>query len=199
MSSPPESKHTPLPTRTAVASAFDPRAFLDPRCSPIRKAGGRALPALTPRTPPIFSRSISRLPRERIETPAAPPAVRASRAKSSGPRSWFAPVCFAILVGTATGQEDQAVAPLPPKPHVEAGQEADAQQPEDAPVGAEKMKKASAGIAAIAAIAILGIGVIAFTMIWARRVRRLARDPGPAQTTLGNDFWFLKPPKVITK
>lgn len=131
------------------------------------------------------------------------PTCRSTSATSKCPlsrrRSWFATVCFAIFVGTATGQEGRAVAPLPPKPHVGAGQEADAQQPEDVPVAAEKMKKASAGIAAIAAIAILGIGAIAFTMIWARRLRRLARDPGPAQTTLGNDFWFLKPPKVITK
>jgi hypothetical protein len=72
------------------------------------------------------------------------------------------------------------------------------QEPIPASVSAaEKKKKASAGMAAIGAIVILGIGAIAVTMIWARRLRRMARDPGPAQTTLGNDFWFLKPSKVV--
>jgi hypothetical protein len=72
----------------------------------------------------------------------------------------------------------------------------EAQDAPPAPAKAtEKQKKASAAMAAVGGIAILGIGVIAWTMIWARRLRRFARDPGPAQTTLGNDFWFLKPPK----
>ena len=62
---------------------------------------------------------------------------------------------------------------------------------------AEKKRKALAGLAAVGAIAILGVGVIAATMMWARRLRRLARDFGPPQKTLGNDFWFLKPPKPI--
>lgn len=77
---------------------------------------------------------------------------------------------------------------------------APAEAPDQAPVPpneAEKRKKATAATAAIGGIAILGIGVIAWTMLWARRLRRFARDPGPAQTTLGNDFWFLKPPKTI--
>ena len=64
---------------------------------------------------------------------------------------------------------------------------------------AERRRKASAGLAAVAAIAILGIGVMAATMIWAKRLRRLARDPGVPQKTAGNDFWFLKPPKSIAK
>jgi hypothetical protein len=60
---------------------------------------------------------------------------------------------------------------------------------------AERRKKALAGLAALCGIAITGIAAIAATIVWARRLRRLARDPGPAQTTAGNDFWFLKPPK----
>lgn len=44
-------------------------------------------------------------------------------------------------------------------------------------------------------IGVLIIGAIAMNTMWARRLRRLARDPGPRQTTVGNDFWFLKPPK----
>ena len=62
---------------------------------------------------------------------------------------------------------------------------------------AEKKRKATIGLAAVGAIAILGVSVIAMTMIWARRLRRLARDSGPVQKTAGNDFWFLKPPKPI--
>ena len=62
-------------------------------------------------------------------------------------------------------------------------------------IAIEKRRKASAGFAAIGGIAILGISIITMTMIWARRLRRIARDPLPAQRTAGNDFWFLKPPK----
>jgi hypothetical protein len=111
--------------------------------------------------------------------------------------SWIVLACFSILNGIATGQENDAVTPLSPAPHVESVQKTEPQKPA-APVAADKIKRATAGIAAIVGIAILGIGAIAFTMIWARRVRRIARDPGPTQTTLGNDFWFLKPPKQIS-
>ena len=64
-----------------------------------------------------------------------------------------------------------------------------------AAVDTEKRRKASAALAAVGAIAIIGVGIVAVTMIWARRLRRLARDPGAPQKTAGNDFWFLKPPK----
>jgi len=60
----------------------------------------------------------------------------------------------------------------------------------------EKKRKASIALLAVGGIAILGVGVIAATMIWARRLRRLARNSGPPQRTAGNDFWFLKPPKL---
>ena len=66
---------------------------------------------------------------------------------------------------------------------------------ESSTIDAEKKRKATIGLAAVGAIAILGVSVIAMTMIWARRLRRLARDSGPIQKTAGNDFWFLKPPK----
>ncbi len=61
----------------------------------------------------------------------------------------------------------------------------------------EKKRKAFAGLAALGGIAILGVGIIAATMMWATRLRRLARIEGPSQKTVGNDFWFLKPPKPI--
>ena len=66
---------------------------------------------------------------------------------------------------------------------------------ESSTIDAEKKRKATIGLAAVGAIAILGVSVIVMTMIWARRLRRLARDSGPIQKTAGNDFWFLKPPK----
>lgn len=61
----------------------------------------------------------------------------------------------------------------------------------------ERKRRALAGLAAVGAIAILGVGIIAGTMVWARRLRRLARNMGPPQRTIGNDFWFLKPPKPV--
>lgn len=109
--------------------------------------------------------------------------------------------------GTCDGQDDAAPRPMPsgvvedvpPLPDNDTPVKIDAV----APVSPDNRKKASeerakirtAGLAAIAGIAILGVGSIAITMVWARRLRRLARDPGPPQTTEGNDFWFLKPRK----
>ena len=78
---------------------------------------------------------------------------------------------------------------------------ADAEDPihtaEDDLRNLEKKRKAFAGLAALGGIAILGVGIIAATMMWATRLRRLARIDGPSQKTVGNDFWFLKPPKPI--
>ena len=65
------------------------------------------------------------------------------------------------------------------------------------PVDAEKMRKATALMAAVAGIAIFGVGAIATVMLMAKHLRRVARDPGPVQHTAGNDFWFLKPPKPM--
>ena len=62
-------------------------------------------------------------------------------------------------------------------------------------VDTEKMKKVTILMSAITGIFIFGVGGIAVMMLWARHLRRLARDPGPVQKTVGNDFWFLKPPK----
>ncbi|HEY0983396.1 hypothetical protein [Schlesneria sp.] len=59
----------------------------------------------------------------------------------------------------------------------------------------EKKRKASIALAAVGGIAILGVGIIAATMVWARRLRRLARNVGPPQRTICDDFWFLKPAK----
>lgn len=60
-----------------------------------------------------------------------------------------------------------------------------------------RKRRALAGLAAVGGIAILGVAIIAATMVWARRLRRLARNMGPPQKTIGNDFWFLKPPKPV--
>ena len=67
--------------------------------------------------------------------------------------------------------------------------------PERTAAETEKRKKAAILVSAIGGIATLGVGGIAILMIWARHLRRLARDMGPPQRTAGNDFWFLKPPK----
>lgn|GEM_PF-2627258 len=67
----------------------------------------------------------------------------------------------------------------------------------DPVVDPDKQIKVAILLSAVGGIAVFGIGAIAVTMLWARRLRRIARDPGPPQTTVGNDFWFLKPPKPI--
>jgi hypothetical protein len=58
----------------------------------------------------------------------------------------------------------------------------------------EKRRSAMAGLAALAGIAIVGIGLVALTILWAGRLRRLNRQPLP-EAPLKNDLWFLKPPK----
>ena len=67
-------------------------------------------------------------------------------------------------------------------------------------VDLEKRQKAIAGLAAVGAIAILGVSVIAATMMWAKRLRRLARAQGRAgrrqyhrggTTHGGRGFWSL--------
>jgi len=78
---PPLSKVMPFPTRTAV-----PRAPFG-AYSPMRKTGGRALPALTPRRPPIFSRSMAGLSSAWKRSPRRFESAPASRANSRGPRS----------------------------------------------------------------------------------------------------------------
>jgi hypothetical protein len=59
----------------------------------------------------------------------------------------------------------------------------------------ERRKRASAAFAALGAISIIGLCVIAWIMVWGQRLRRLIRGEAPVQRTLGDDFWFLKPPK----
>lgn len=65
----------------------------------------------------------------------------------------------------------------------------------DKPDSKEKLEKATIALSAVVGIAILGVGAIAGVMLGAKYLRRIARDAGPPQRTVGNDFWFLKPPK----
>lgn len=110
-----------------------------------------------------------------------------------------------ICTGMACAQDAPTVSPDYPNARAEQHSKADVtadQQPiatddsaADPSRTVERRKKALAGLAALCGIAITGVAAIAVTIVWARRLRRLARDPGPAQKTAGNDFWFLKPPK----
>lgn len=53
-------------------------------------------------------------------------------------------------------------------------------------------RRAMAGLAAVAGIAIVGISLMALIIIWGRRLRRLNRQPLPA-SPLKDELWFLKP------
>jgi hypothetical protein len=119
-------------------------------------------------------------------------------AESSARWRFFA-VCLLLAGQVAAQDEAETPATLPvetsavDKPGAPAVQEPGSGMKSD-PL---KKRKATAGLAAVGGIAILGISIIAVTMLWARRLRRLARDRGPLQKTEGDDFWFLKPPKQI--
>jgi hypothetical protein len=128
------------------------------------------------------------------------------RAVSRCPRStnfaftivWLMIVCIGLSIETTIAQEK----PEDQTPIAELRKDVpDSTSDEDhaakLKIDAEKMKKATALLAAVGGIAILGVGVIAATMLGAKHLRRLARNPGPPQKTAGNDFWFLKPPKPI--
>ncbi|WP_157605088.1 hypothetical protein [Schlesneria paludicola] len=112
-----------------------------------------------------------------------------------------------FCTGAACAQDDATHSPDHPTITIQEHREANVAIEPSVPVleestpdparTAERRKKALAGLAALCGIAITGVAAIAATIVWARRLRRLARDPGPAQTTAGNDFWFLKPPKQV--
>lgn len=108
----------------------------------------------------------------------------------------------ALVVGIVRSQESEAPASTQEaaaSPVAVDNSEPPASQVEPAnpKIDIEKKKKVVILLSAVAGVAICGIGAIAGTMLWARHLRRLARDIGPPQTTIGNDFWFLKPPKPV--
>ena len=108
-------------------------------------------------------------------------------------------VSFVLSVGTTNAQETKSAPDSPDKAQTERVQvkdpESNSGPSSQSGVDREKMKKATVLLAAVGGIAVFGIGAIASIMLWARHLRRLARDLGPRQKTVGNDFWFLKPPK----
>ncbi len=60
----------------------------------------------------------------------------------------------------------------------------------------ERRIKLTAGLAALAGIAILGIVFAAIIIIWAGRLRRMVREPIPP-TGRQDPFWFLRPEKTV--
>ena len=46
----------------------------------------------------------------------------------------------------------------------------------------------------LAGIAMVGIFILAFIIIWGQRLRRFVRKPFPKQS-LGDELWYLRPPK----
>jgi|GEM_PF-4243135 len=58
-----------------------------------------------------------------------------------------------------------------------------------------KQKRAMAGLLALCGILVGGLGFVVLVMFWGAQLRRMARRELPAQKTLQNDLWFLKPPK----
>jgi hypothetical protein len=104
----------------------------------------------------------------------------------------FAVRCAMIVVLLAATASAQDAAPTPID---EAASQVTERKPiaDDAP-DPEKQRRAMAGLAAIAGIAIVGIGLLAITILWGARLRRLNRKPLP-KAALKDEFWFLKPPK----
>ena len=145
----------------------------------------------------------------RIETPLA------GNAKGDWLRRCLYPflsltVLFLVFISCLTSHDAQAQDAAPESPQTPAATNIKEPQPTDAPSSSEstepdpiakseaekeKQKTVLILMAALAAIIAAGVFGIAAVIVWARRLRRIARDLGPAQRTIGNDFWFLKPPK----
>lgn len=122
-----------------------------------------------------------------------PVAVYSSKLKA------FAVVFLMTVVLQAQDQEQPQVAPAQATSSPTVDLENPVETPDsEAATTEEKKRKASIALLAVGGIAIVGVGIIAATMIWARRLRRLARNNGPPQRTTGNDFWFLRPRKYST-
>ncbi len=60
----------------------------------------------------------------------------------------------------------------------------------------ERRIKLTAGLAALAGIAIVGIVLAAIIIIWAGRLRRIVREP-TSSTGRQDPFWFLRPEKIV--
>ena len=58
----------------------------------------------------------------------------------------------------------------------------------------ERRRKAQIAMSALGGILIVGVAGIAAIMLWARRLRRIARGSSNPQA-LKNELWFLKPEK----
>jgi hypothetical protein len=97
---------------------------------------------------------------------------------------------FALLVVCVAAQaEDSAV--------IES--DAKAVGPAEPPpneANAEKRREAVAGVLALCGILVLSAGSVLAVLIWGGRLRRMARADLPAQKTLKDDLWFLKPPRT---
>lgn len=73
--------------------------------------------------------------------------------------------------------------------------EGDASPPPPVKRPNEKKVKAYAGLFALGGIVIVGLFLLALTVLWASRLRRQLRRPLPDNDPPERDFWFLKPPK----
>lgn len=113
-------------------------------------------------------------------------------------KNWvFAVLLVLTFVLDVRSQEQPHATAEPATPQQSISDSGAVEIPESAKSATEeKRRRASVALLAVGGIAIVGVGIIAGTMIWARRLRRLARDHGPRQRTMGNDFWFLKPRKL---
>ena len=117
---------------------------------------------------------------------------------STSERVMFAPgTCRRVLLLTAMlcmlGPQTVCAQPSAEPEPVEF---AHSDAPGDGEEMREKRKRASAtaGILALFGVALAGIAMLAFVIIWGRRLRRISHQPYP-EVRRTDDLWFLKPEK----
>ena len=104
-------------------------------------------------------------------------------------------VVFLVLGGLCAERPLHSQATAAEPPVVTSAHEAEKDAPPTSAGPKEKKVKAYAGLFALAGIVIVGLFLLAFTVLWASRLRRQLRRPLPASDPPERDFWFLKPPK----
>jgi hypothetical protein len=108
-----------------------------------------------------------------------------------------------VLIGDAAAAEEwpnsegdgqSSSTPVPESAAVSAQETEESKQAEAARQKAAR-RKIVAGLIIVGGLLVLGVAVLVLTVLWAHRLRRIARQALPTQHT-GDDLWYLRPSKT---
>lgn len=96
-----------------------------------------------------------------------------------------------LLAGRLHAQEPAATDPVPAAQAAADASKADAPEKSDTPLKDKRRESVEIGFVLIGGIGILGVFVIAFALVWGRRIRRRAQA-GRSPSKLRDELWYLK-------